>query len=59
LDAYMRVRIMDEHWFSPSMQYLTGMQEPDAALVLEKTGHGPRGYKMTMFGTCERFTGRV
>lgn len=55
----MRVHIMDEHWFSPSMQYLTGMQEPDAALVLEKKGHGPRGYKMTMFGTCERFTGRV
>ncbi|SNX87676.1 related to X-Pro aminopeptidase II [Melanopsichium pennsylvanicum] len=29
--------------------YLTGFQEPDAAVVLEKDASNPRGYKMTMF----------
>ncbi|CBQ69694.1 related to X-Pro aminopeptidase II [Sporisorium reilianum SRZ2] len=29
--------------------YLTGFQEPDSAVILEKDASSPRGYKMTMF----------
>ncbi|KIS66675.1 uncharacterized protein UMAG_04738 [Mycosarcoma maydis] len=29
--------------------YLTGFQEPDSAVILEKDMSSPRGYKMTMF----------
>ncbi|PWY97110.1 hypothetical protein BCV70DRAFT_81481 [Testicularia cyperi] len=29
--------------------YLTGFQEPDSALILEKDPSSPRGYRMTMF----------
>ncbi|PWN48281.1 hypothetical protein IE53DRAFT_364035 [Violaceomyces palustris] len=29
--------------------YLTGFLEPDSALILEKKGSDPRGYRMTMF----------
>ncbi len=29
--------------------YLTGFQEPDSAVILEKDPSSPRGYKMTMF----------
>lgn len=49
-----RIKYMSRNIFYKFRQesnfwYLTGMQEPDAALVLEKTGYGERGYKMTMF----------
>ncbi|KAJ9475287.1 Intermediate cleaving peptidase 55 [Pseudozyma hubeiensis] len=29
--------------------YLTGFQEPDSAVILEKDASSPRGYRMTMF----------
>lgn len=53
-----RIKYMSQNIFYKFRQdsnfwYLTGMQEPDAALVLEKTGTGNRGYKMTMFGTFD------
>ncbi|KAK0537042.1 aminopeptidase [Tilletia horrida] len=48
-----RVKIMSGNIFYRFRQetnfwYLTGFQEPDAALIMEKNS-GPRGYKMTLF----------
>ncbi|WFD23757.1 intermediate cleaving peptidase 55 [Malassezia equina] len=45
---YMSRNIFYKFRQESNFWYLTGMQEPDAALVLEKD-HSSRGYKMTMF----------
>ncbi|CAO3662385.1 unnamed protein product [Umbelopsis ramanniana] len=49
-----RTRYMSNNVFYPFHQntdfwYLTGFNEPDAAVILEKDS-SPKGYKMTMFG---------
>ncbi|KIJ32357.1 hypothetical protein M422DRAFT_213900 [Sphaerobolus stellatus SS14] len=48
---YMSQEIFYKFRQASDFWYLTGFQEPDAALILEKTSQGRRSYKMTLF--CE------
>lgn len=46
---YMSGQIFYRFRQASNFWYLTGFQEPDSAVVLQKQASSPRGYKMTMF----------
>ncbi|CAO1623330.1 unnamed protein product [Sympodiomycopsis kandeliae] len=46
---YMSGQIFYRFRQASNFWYLTGFQEPDSAVVLQKQSSCPRGYKMTMF----------
>ena len=46
---YMSGQIFYRFRQASNFWYLTGFQEPDSAVILQKQASSPRGFKMTMF----------